>query len=128
MKVLVRGQARGTVLRSSAAINFLGTVNKDTGVITDSDHPLYNRSLKDVVLVFPSGVGSSVGAYTIYSIKQNNVGPCAMLCAKADITVVTGCALANIPLIVLDKSQFDEIKSDIKININTDQSNPITCC
>ena len=49
--------------------------------------------------MFPSGVGSSVGAYTIYSIKSNNSAPLAMICQKADLTVATGCALANIPLI-----------------------------
>ena len=126
MKILVRGKASGVVLYSDAAINFLGTVNKETGIITDSDHPLHHKSLKDVVLVFPGGVGSSVGAYTIYSIKKNGVGPCAMLCTKADLTVTTGCALADIPLIVLDESLFDQIKSDMRVNINTDLNDPIT--
>ena len=126
MKILVRGQASGVALYSDVAINFLGTVNKETGIITDIDHPLYGRSLKDMVLVFPGGVGSSVGAYTIYSIKQNNVGPCAMLCTKADLTVTTGCALADIPLIILDESLFNKIKSDMRVDINTDLDDPVT--
>ena len=126
MKILVRGQASGVALCSDVAINFLGTVNKETGMITDIDHPLYGRSLKNMVLVFPGGVGSSVGAYTIYSIKQNNVGPCAMLCTKADLTVTTGCALADIPLIILDESLFNKIKSDMRVDINTDLDDPVT--
>ena len=31
--------------------------------------------------------------------KSNNTAPLAMICQKADLTVATGCALANIPLI-----------------------------
>ena len=82
MKVLVSGKVEGTVLKSKDAINFLGTVDKKTGIISDKNHDLYEKSIKDSILVFPSGVGSSVGAYTIYSIKSNNAAPLAMICQK----------------------------------------------
>ena len=71
-KILVSGKVEGIVLKSEKPINFLGTVDKKTGIISDENHDLYQKSLKDTVLVFPSGVGSSVGAYTIYSIKSNS--------------------------------------------------------
>jgi len=100
-KILVRGKVQGIVLKSEKPINFLGTVDKKTGIISDKNHDLFEKSIKDTILVFPSGVGSSVGAYTIYSIKSNNTSPLAMICQKADLTVVTGCALANIPLIII---------------------------
>ncbi|PIW32247.1 MAG: hypothetical protein COW27_04745, partial [Nitrosopumilales archaeon CG15_BIG_FIL_POST_REV_8_21_14_020_37_12] len=62
MKILVKGKTRGTVLKSNDPINFLGTVDKKTGIISDKHHKLYEKSIKDTILVFPSGVGSSVGA------------------------------------------------------------------
>ncbi|MEK0323988.1 MAG: DUF126 domain-containing protein, partial [Nitrosopumilus sp.] len=77
------------------------------------------------ILVFPSGVVSSVGAYTIYSIKSNNTAPLAMICKKADLTVVTGCALANIPLIIISDEEFSSINNGMKISLDTDSSNPI---
>ena len=124
-KVLVSGKVNGTVLKSKDSINFLGTVDKKTGIISDKNHDLYDKSLKNSILVFPSGVGSSVGAYTIYSIKSNNVAPIAMVCQKADLTVATGCALANIPLIVISNKEFFSLKDGMKILLDTENSNLI---
>ena len=124
-KILVPGKVQGIVLKSEKPINFLGTVDKKTGVISDKNHDLFEKSIKDTILVFPSGVGSSVGAYTIYSIKSNNTAPLAMICKKADLTVVTGCALANIPLIIISDEEFSSINNGMKISLDTDSSNPI---
>ena len=124
-KILVQGKAQGIVLKSNDPINFLGTVDKKTGIISDESHDLFEKSIKDCILVFPSGVGSSVGAYTIYSIKSNNVAPRAMICKKADLTVATGCALANIPLITITDEEFLSIEDGMKISLDTDDSNPI---
>jgi len=124
-KILVSGKVQGVVLKSEKPINFLGTVDKKTGIISDKNHDLFEKSIKDTILVFPSGVGSSVGAYTIYSIKSNNTAPLAMICQKADLTVATGCALANIPLITISDEEFSSIKNGMKISLDTDSSNPI---
>jgi len=124
-KILVSGKVQGIVLKSEKPINFLGTVDKKTGIISDKNHDLFEKSIKDTILVFPSGVGSSVGAYTIYSIKSNNTAPLAMICQKTDLTVVTGCALANIPLITISNEEFSSIKNGMKISLDTDASNPI---
>jgi len=124
-KILVQGKTQGIVLKSNDPINFLGTVDKKTGIISDKNHDLFGKSIKDTILVFPSGVGSSVGAYTIYSIKSNETAPLAMICQKADLTVATGCALANIPLITITDEEFSSIKNGMKISVDTDSSNPI---
>ena len=105
MKILVAGSARGTILQSDEPINFLGMVDKNTGIITDDRHPLHGVRMAGRILAFPSGVGSSVGAYTIYSIKSRGVAPAAMLCEKADSTVVSGCALAGIPLAIVSPNE-----------------------
>ena len=124
-KILVSGKVQGVVLKSENPINFLGTVDKKTGIISDKNHDLFEKSMKDTILVFPSGVGSSVGAYTIYSIKSNDSAPLAMICQKADLTVATGCALANIPLVVVSDEEFSSLENGMKISIDTDSSNPI---
>jgi uncharacterized protein len=121
-KILVSGKVEGIVLKSENPINFLGTVDKKTGIISDENHDLYQKSIKNTVLVFPSGVGSSVGAYTIYSIKSNDTAPLAMICKKADLTVATGCALANIPLITISDEEFSLIKNEMKISFDTDSN------
>ncbi|MBA0907915.1 MAG: DUF126 domain-containing protein [Nitrosarchaeum sp.] len=125
-KILVKGKTQGIILKSLNPINFLGTVDKQTGVISDKNHDLFDKSIKNCILVFPNGVGSSVGAYTIYSIKFNNVAPLAMICQKADLTVATGCALANIPLIIVNENEFSSFHTGQKILLDTESLNPIT--
>ena len=125
-KILVSGKVSGIAMKSNQSINFLGTVNKKTGIISDINHDLYEKSIKDVILVFPSGIGSSVGAYTIYSIKSNNAAPLAMVCKKADLTVATGCALANIPLITINDEEFSNIETGMNLSIDTESNNPIS--
>ena len=124
-KVLVSGKVIGSILKSKKPINFLGTVDKKSGIISDKNHDLFGKSLKDKILVFPSGVGSSVGAYTIYSIRSNNSAPLAMICQKADLTVATGCALANIPLITISDDEFSKLENGMKVLLDTDSPNPI---
>jgi len=125
-KILVKGKTQGKILKSENPINFLGSVDKKTSVINDAHHDLFKKSLKDSILVFPSGVGSSVGAYTIYSIKSNNSAPLAMVCQKVDLTVATGCALANIPLITVSDKEFSSLKTGMEVLLDTESTNPIT--
>jgi predicted aconitase with swiveling domain len=125
-KILVQGKVKGVILKSETPINFLGTVDKKTGIISDKNHELFEKSIKNSVLVFPSGVGSSVGAYTIYSIKSNNSAPLAMICQKADLTVATGCALANIPLVIISDEEFSSFQNGQKISLDTESENLIS--
>ena len=121
-KVIVQGKVKGTVLKTTNPINFLGAVDKKTGVIQDQKYDIFEKSIKDSILVFPHGIGSSVGAYTIYSLKSYESAPLAMICEKADLTVASGCALANIPMIVVSKEQFDSIENGKEIEINTEST------
>ena len=110
LKVIVRGKTRGTILVSKNPINFLGGVDKKTGRIRDEKHDLFGKILANKILVFPYGIGSSVGAYTIYSLKYNKCAPTAMICLKADLTTASGCAISNIPLLVAEKEEYDSLK------------------
>ena len=121
-KVIVQGKVKGTVLKTTNPINFLGAVDKKTGIIHDQKYDIFEKSIKDSILVFPHGIGSSVGAYTIYSLKNYESAPLAMICKKADLTVASGCALANIPMIVVSKEQFDSIETGKEVESNTEST------
>jgi predicted aconitase with swiveling domain len=99
----VGGEASGTALVTTQPINFLSMVDTLTGKITDPKHELYGKSLRGVVLVFPYAIGSSVGAYSICSLAENASAPAAIICAKADITTASGCAIGKIPVIDLPR-------------------------
>ena len=118
-KIIVQGEAQGTVLKTTSPINFLGAVDKTTGMIRDKKYDIFEKSIKNTILVFPHGIGSSVGAYTIYSLKSHQSAPLAMICQKADLTVASGCALANIPMIVVSNEEFDSIQDGNHIIIDT---------
>ena len=124
-KIIVQGVAQGTVLKTTSPINFLGAVDKKTGVIRDKKYDIFEKSIKNTVLVFPHGIGSSVGAYTIYSLKSHQSAPLAMICQKADLTVASGCALANIPMIIVSPEEFNSIQDGKEIEIDTNSTNII---
>ena len=73
-------------------INFLAMVNAKTGTITDPLHDLnlMTSPLKGSVLILPYAIGSSVGAYAIYSLKEYGNAPSAVVCSKVDITTASG--------------------------------------
>jgi len=122
LKTIVKGKAKGIIMKSNNPINFLGAVDKKTGLVRDQSHDLFQKSVKDTILVFPHGIGSSVGAYTIFSLKSNNSAPLAMVCQKADLTTASGCALANIPLVIISKEEFDSLENGKDFEIDTDSN------
>ncbi len=120
LKVIVKGKTQGKILKTNTPINFLGAVDKKTGVIHDNKHDLAGKSVRGTILVFPHGVGSSVGAYTIYSLKSNNSAPLGMVCKKADLTVASGCALANIPLVIATEQEYDQLEDGKQITLDAE--------
>ena len=118
VRVIVRGRAAGTVLLSAEPINFLGAVDRNTGEVRDRGHPLFGRSMAGAVLAFPRGSGSSVGAYTIYSLGRSGAAPAAMVCREADLTVASGCALAGIPLVVADGPEYGLLADGDRVEVD----------
>lgn len=119
-KIIVKGTAKGNIMKTNNPINFLGAVDKKTGIIHDDKHDKFEKSIKDSILVFPHGIGSSVGAYTIYSLKKNNSAPSAMICTEADLSVVSGCALANIPMVIVTKEKFDSLQDGEEFSLDSE--------
>ncbi len=120
LKIIVKGIAKGKIMKTNIPINILGAVVKKTGIIRDKKHDLFEKSLKNSILVFPHGIGSSVGAYTIYSLKSNDSAPSGMICTKADLSVVSGCALANIPMVIASQKQYDSLVDGQDITLDAE--------
>ncbi|MDH2907823.1 MAG: DUF126 domain-containing protein [Candidatus Nitrosotalea sp.] len=118
VKIIVRGKAQGSLLVAKNPINFLGGIDKKSGLVHDKKHDLFGKSIGNKILVFPFGVGSSVGAYTIYSLKYNNCAPLAMICLKADLTTASGCAISNIPLVVAGKNDYDLLRENNQVTLD----------
>jgi predicted aconitase with swiveling domain len=96
---IVPGIAKGTALVSTKPISFLGGVDPETGVVIEREHDLYGKSIKDSILCFPSGHGSTVGSFVLYSLARRGLAPRAIVNSVADSVVVVGAIIANIPMV-----------------------------
>jgi uncharacterized protein len=120
---IVGGSARGKAMVTKQAINFLAMVDVKKGVIKDKNHELFEKDISGLILVLPNAIGSSVGAYTIYSLRLNGTSPIAIVCTNsADITLSSGCAISNIPLVdKLDEMTASDLRSGLTISVDSDQ-------
>ena len=101
---------RGEILFTSEPIAFLQGVDPEIGAVSDKKHELYGKAFAGKILAFPNAVGSSVGAYVIYRLAKNHVGPKAMINQNSDIITASGCAISRIPLFDLPDSDLGRLK------------------
>ena len=111
-KPVVDGVAEGIALVSKTRLNLLSDVDKEKGIIIKEGHELYGESLKDKILVFPSGVGTVGLSTIIYTLKKNGVGPKALINQELETTTVFGALLAEIPMVAeLEEDPIKVIKT-----------------
>ena len=113
------GRARGEALVSRQPIGFYGGVDPKTGIIIEKGHELEGKCVKDKILVFPCGKGSTVGSYVIYGLKKNGVAPAAIVNRETETIVATGAILAGIPCV--DGIDIDKIKTGDKLLVDADE-------
>lgn len=117
------GAAEGVALVSHEPISFFGGVNPDTGVVTEKGHELEGTSVKDRVLVFPYGKGSTVGSYTLYRMKRNGVAPLAIINVECEPIVAVGAIISDIPAVdKLEKDPLSFVRNGMKLRVDADGS------
>ncbi|MEM1581361.1 MAG: DUF126 domain-containing protein [Candidatus Bathyarchaeia archaeon] len=115
---IVSGYAKGMALVSARPLSFLGGVDSKSGVIIEKNHDLFGRSIKDSILCFPHGRGSTVGSFVLYSLAKNGLAPKAILNFIADPVVVVGAVIANIPMI--DNVDITKINTGDTVEVNSE--------
>lgn len=98
-RTIYPGKAEGAALVSPEPIGFYGGIDARTGRIIEKGNPLEGECVKDRILVFPCGKGSTVGSYVIYGLKKNGVAPAAIINQETETIVATGAILAGIPCV-----------------------------
>ncbi|RLF78886.1 hypothetical protein DRN32_06085 [Thermococci archaeon] len=116
---IARGKAKGIALVSKKPLSFLGGVDPETGIVKDIESDIRGESIKDRILVFPRGKGSTVGSYVIYQLKKNGVAPRAIIVEEAETIVATGAIIAEIPMV--DKVDISKIKSGQIVEVDADK-------
>jgi predicted aconitase with swiveling domain len=113
---IYKGTVEAEAIVTRDGISFYGGVDPDTGKIVEVGHELEGQSITGKVLVFPTGKGSTVGSYTMYRMKKNNMAPAAIINEQIDTIVAVGCIISEIPCI--DKIDINNIKTGQKIVVN----------
>ncbi|MBD3388070.1 MAG: DUF126 domain-containing protein [Candidatus Altiarchaeales archaeon] len=117
-RIINRGTVEGEALVSKDPISFYGGVDPETGKIADKDNALDGVSVKDKILVFPFGKGSTVGPYTIYQLAKLGTGPKAMINSECETIVAVGCIISDIPAV--DQVDISRIKTGDTVKVDGD--------
>jgi len=113
------GRSRGVALVSNMPLSFLGGVDYDSGVVIEKNHDLKGQPLKDKILCFTSGHGSTVGSYVLYSLAKKGAGPKAIVNHIADTVIVVGAIIAEIPMV--DQIDIKQITTGNVVEVDGDK-------
>ncbi len=120
-RVISRGIAKGEVLLCNDGISFLGGIDPKTGIVLDKDSPIYNKNIRNKVLVFTRGKGSTVGSYVILQLKKNGVAPAAIINIEAETIIAVGAIISRIPMLdKLEKNPFKMLKNGMVVEVDGD--------
>jgi len=114
-RVIRSGRAKGEALVSREPISFFGCIDPSSGIITEKGHELEGECIKDKILVFPHGKGSTVGSYALYRLKKNSAAPRAIINEECEPIVAVGAIISDIPCV--DKIDIKKIKTGDRIEI-----------
>lgn len=113
---IVEGTCTAEALVSMKPLSFLGGVDPADGKIIEKNHDLCRKCIKDKVLCFPHGHGSTVGSYVLYALAKKNLAPKAIVNQTADPVVVVGAIIGDIPMV--DKIDIKQIKTGDIIKVD----------
>jgi len=117
-RIIYKGKAEGEALVTSMPISFYGGVDPNNGVVLEKGHELQGQSVKDKILIFPQGKGSTVGSYTLYRMKKNGVAPAGMINKECETIVAVGAIISEIPCV--DKIDISRLKTGLKLALENE--------
>ncbi len=113
---IYKGIAEAEAIVTKDGISFYGGVDPDTGIVVEVGHDLEGQSITGKILVFSTGKGSTVGSYTMYRMKKNNMAPAAIVNEEIDTIIAVGCIISEIPCV--DKIDINRIKTGQIVIVN----------
>jgi len=113
---IYKGIAEAEAIVTKDGISFYGGVDPDTGIVVEVGHDLEGQSITGKILVFSTGKGSTVGSYTMYRMKKNNMAPAAIVNESIDTIIAVGCIISEIPCV--DKIDINRIKTGQIVIVN----------
>ncbi len=128
MAIIVKGRsiskgcAEGEALVCREPVGFNFGIDVANGVITEYNHELFGRSVKDKILLFPHGKGSTGGSYVLYQLARNKTGPKAIINMTTETIIAVGAIMGGIPVIdCLEKNPYDLIADGNHVKVDADR-------
>ena len=90
-------EVSGRALVTDVPITYLGYVNRDTGVIEEPGHPLDGIPIRDTVLIYPKGSGSTVAPFVLMGLIYTGFGPKAILNRDVCPLTLPAASLLGVP-------------------------------
>jgi predicted aconitase with swiveling domain len=90
-------EVSGRALVTDVPITYLGYVNRDTGVIEEPGHPLDGTPIRDTVLIYPKGSGSTVAPFVLMGLIYTGFGPKAILNRDVCPLTLPAASLLGVP-------------------------------
>jgi len=125
---VIKGFAEGLALVSRQNLSLWGGLNPETGLIIDRRHELYGQQVRDKVLVFPYGKGSTTGAIVLLEAVKCGNAPAAIVNVKTEPILASGALMAKIfyrktmPIVErLDRNPVEFIRTNDYVMVNGDE-------
>ena len=102
----------GEVLITKSKISFLGDVDINTGEIVGSDIDIKGEKVKEKILIFQEGRGSTVGSNVLYGLSRKGLAPKLVATCRAELITISGAIFGEIPMVSnLSEKTFDYLKN-----------------
>lgn len=118
-----KGSVEGDALVTTESLSFFGSVEPDSGIVTEKGHDLYGKNISHKVLVMPNCKGSTASTWAMRRLYENHVSPAAIIIGKADTILISGVIIAKIPCV--DSFDFDptkKFKTGQRLKVNADDA------
>ena len=116
------GTAEGQAVVLPTPISFLGELSPETGRLSLPGSEMDGQSVKNKILVCPSGKGSSGGPTVAWLAKQAGNAPKAVVCASIDQVLALGVLTAEIPTVeIRDQDPTKVIRSGDYVVVDANQ-------
>lgn len=121
------GMVEASAIVSDIPFGFWQGIDPQTGIIINRRHPLYGKSIKGKVFVFPYGRGSTGNPGVFLEAVRNKVAPAAMINISSEPMIIVCSLLAEecygvqIPVIDnLDQNPVESIVTDDIVRVDGD--------
>ena len=115
------GRATGEVLLCTQPIGFNFGFDCETGTVIEHNHELNGVSIKDKILVFPYGKGSTGGSYVVYQLTKMGTGPKAIINCVTETIIACGAIMSRLPVVdSMKEDPYSVLKNGDIVTVDAD--------